>query len=69
MHVLSHYLSTIDILARVDEELATILQLVDGVSVGIARLKGYHRTIGAALYVALVWLILLETMRHDCLAL
>ena len=69
MNMLAYHLTGIDILTGIDEELAAILQLIDGVSEGIAGIHGDHGTIDAALDLALVRLILLEAMGHDGLAL
>ena len=65
MNMLTHNLSVVNILARVYEELASVLQLVYGICKGIARLESNHRTVCTAEYIALVWLILLETVRHN----
>ena len=65
VHVLADDLPHIDILARVDEELAAILQLVDSVCEGMARIHRYHGTIDAALNLAFIGLVLLEAVGHD----
>ena len=39
-------LTHIDILTGVDEELAAVLQLVDGIGEGIAGFEGYHGAVG-----------------------
>ena len=67
--MLAHHLTGIDLLARVDEELAAVLEFVDGIGVGGARLQGYHGAIGAAHDVALIGLVLLIAMGHDGLTL
>ena len=69
VNVFADDLTHVDVLTGIDEELASILQLVDGVGIGIARLEGYHGTVDATLDVALEGLILLEAMGHDGLAL
>ena len=69
MDVLAHHLTGIDLLARVDEEFAAILQLVDGVGEGRARFEGNHRAVHTPFDVALVGLIFLEPVRHDGFAL
>ena len=69
MHVLTHHLSGIDLFLRIDEELATVLKMVDGVGIGIAALQGNHGAVDPALYLPLVGLVLLEAVCHDCLAL
>ena len=69
MNVLAYYLTAVDFLTRIDEELAAILQLVDGVSVCSTGLHGYHRTVHTTYYLALVRLILLKTVCHDGLSL
>ena len=43
--------------------------MIDGVGIGVAGLEGNHRTVGAARYLALVGLVLLEAVSHDGLAL
>ena len=65
MNVFADDLTHIDVLARVDEELAAILQLVDSVCKGIARIHGNHGTIDAALNLAFIGLVLLEAVSHD----
>lgn len=69
VNMLAYYLTAVDFLTRIDEELAAILQLVDGISVCCTGLHGYHRTVHTTYYLALVRLILLETVCHDGLAL
>ena len=66
--VLSHNLSGIDLLLREYEEAATVLKLVEGISISRSSLHSYERAIGAALNVALPWLVFKEAVRHDCLA-
>ena len=67
--MLAYHLACVDFLARVDEELAAVLQLVYRVCVGRARLHGYHAAVHAAGDVSLVRLVLLEAVSHDSLAL
>ena len=67
--MLTHHLTSIDILTRIDEELTTILQLVDGIGKGITCIHRNHRTVDTALYLTLVRLILLEAVGHDSLTL
>ncbi len=62
-------LTGVDLLARVDEELAAVLQLVNRVGVGRARLHRYHRAVKAAGNISLVRLVLLEAVSHNRLAL
>ena len=62
-------LTHIDVLTGVDEELATVLQLVDGIGEGIAGFEGNHRAVDTALDVALVGLVFLEAVGHDGFAL
>ena len=69
MDVLAYNLTAIDILTGVDEEFSTVLKLVYRVGEGIACLKSYHRAIHTACYLAFVWLVFLETVGHDGLAL
>ena len=42
MNMFTHDLSGIDILPRIDKELATVLKLINGIGKGITRLKGNH---------------------------
>lgn len=65
MNMLTYNLSTIYILARINEELSAILQFVDTVGVGVARLQGNHRAVDTALDFTFVRLIVLEAMGHD----
>ena len=61
----ANHLTHINILTWVDEELTTVLQLVDGVGKGVAGLQSDHRTVDTALYLTLIGLILLEAVGHD----
>ena len=67
--MLAHYLPHVYVLTWIDKELTTILQLVDSISKGIASIHRDHRTVYTTLNLALVWLILLESVGHDSLAL
>ena len=67
--MLTYYLTCINILAWIDEELSTILKLIDSISKSVTGIHRNHRTVYSALNLALVWLILLKAMSHDCLAL
>ena len=69
MDMFANHLPGIDILTRINEELSTILQLIDGIGKGVTCIHGNHRTIDTTLYLTLVRLILLETVGHDGLAL
>ena len=69
MNMLTDNLSHIDILAWIDKEFATVLQLVNGICKGVARFESYHRTVDTALNISLVGLILLESVSHDGLTL
>ena len=69
MDVFADDLTHIDVLTGVDEELAAVLQLVDGIGESIASLEGYHGAVDTTLDVALVGLVLLEAMGHDGFAL
>ena len=65
MNVLTNDLTGIDLILRLDEEAAPILQMIDGIGVGITTLESNKRTIDAAVDVTLVWLIFLETVCDD----
>ncbi len=69
MNMLTYDLAAVNLLTWVDEELTTILKLIDGVSVSGTCLQGNHATVAATANLALVWLILLEAVSHDSLAL
>ena len=69
MDMFANHLPGIDILTRIDEELSTILQLIDGIGKGITSIHGNHRTIDTTLYLTLERLILLEAVGHDGLTL
>ena len=62
--MLTHHLAGVDLFARIDEEAAAILQLVHGIRHGDAGLVGHQRTVGALFDVALVGLVILETVCH-----
>ena len=59
----------IDFVLRRDEELAAVLEVIDGVGKGRAAFEGDHRAVAATRNVALIGLIFLETVRHDGFAL
>ena len=67
--MLSHHLAKIHLVTRIDEELATVLQLVDGIGIGSACLHRNHRTVDTAGNLPLEGLVLLETVGHDGLTL
>ena len=67
--MLTDNLTCIHLVLGFDEELATVLQMVNGIGIGIAALQRYERTVDAAVYLALEGLVLLEAVRHDGLAL
>ena len=67
--VLADYLPAVVLLARLHEEAAAVQQLVYGVGNCLARLKRYKRAVVALLYIALVGLVLLETVCYDGLSL
>ena len=69
MDMLSNYLSCIDFVLREDEELTAVLKVVHSVCHCCARLHTDERSVGTACHVALVWLVVLEAMCHDCLSL
>ena len=69
VNMFAHYLTSIHILTRINEELTTILQLVDGVGKGITRIHRDHRPIDTTLYLTFIGLVLLEAVSHDGLAL
>ena len=69
MHMLTDHLSHIDVLTWIDEELTTVLQLINSIGEGVTRLQGNHRTIHAALNLTLVRLVLLEAVCHNGLTL
>ena len=65
----TYNLTHIDIFTWIDEELTTVLQLINSVGKGITGFKSNHRTVGTALDISLIGLILLETVSHDSLTL
>ena len=67
--VFAHHLSGIDFVLRVDEEAATVLQVVDGVGKGRAGFERNHGAVLPAGDVALVRLVVLEAVGHDGFAL
>lgn len=67
--VLAHYLAAVDVITRIDEELAPVQKLVHRVGDGGAGLKGDERAVGTVLDLTLVRLVLLESVSHDRLAL
>ena len=69
VHMLADDLSHVHLFARVDEELTAILQLVDGIGIGRARLQGNHRAVLPSLDVAFVGLVFLVAVGHDGFAL
>ena len=62
--MLTYNLTSIHLILGFDEELATILQVVNGIGIGIAAFQRYERTVDTAVYLALERLVLLEAMRH-----
>ena len=48
--MLANHLSGIDVFTWIDEEFTTILQLVDGIGEGIARIHGDHGAVDTTLY-------------------
>ena len=68
MSMFAHNLSSIDLLLREYEEAATVLKLVEGISISRSSLHSYERAIGAALNFSLPGLVLQEAVRHDCLS-
>ena len=62
-------LTSIDLVLRMYEEAAAVLQMVNTICVSRTALHGNHRAVGAALDVAFVRLVLLEAMRHNGFAL
>ena len=69
MNVLADHLSGIHLFLREDEELAAVLQVVDGIGDGCARVHRDHRAVRPAFHVALVGLVVLEAVGHDGFAL
>ena len=69
VNMFAHYLTAVNLFTRIDEELATILKLVNRVSIGCTCLHCNHRTVHTAYYLALIRLILLEAVSHNGLAL
>ena len=67
VNMLTYNLAAVNLLTRVDEELTTILQLIDGVSKGSTGFERNHATVRTAADFTLVWLILLEAVSHDSL--
>ena len=67
--MLANHLSGIDVFTWIDEEFTTILQLVDGIGEGIARIHGDHGAVDTTLYLTLVGLVFLKAVGHDGLAL
>ena len=69
MYMLSYNLTCIHLIAWINEELTTVLQLINRISVCRTILKGNHRTGNTPCNVSLVGLIFLKTMSHDSLTL
>ena len=67
--MLADNLTCIDLILRLDEETAAVLQMVDGIGVGITALQGNEGAVYASVYVALIRLVFLEAMGDDGLAL
>ena len=65
VHMLTHHHSGIHLSLREDEELASVLQVVDGISYGRTRVHGNHGAVGSSADFPLVWLIVLESVCHD----
>ena len=66
--VLADYLSFVNGVHRRDEEASAVLELVDRVGIGRARLARDDRTVGAHLDLADPRFEVLQTVRHDRLA-
>ena len=69
VYVFAHNLTGIDVFSRVNEEATTVLQLVNGISKGIACVHRDHGTIGATAYLSFVRLVLFIAVSHDGFAL
>ena len=69
VNVLTYHLTGINLILRVHKELAAVLQFVKCVSKYSTGLHGNHRTVGTALNVTLVRLLLLEAVCHHSLTL
>ena len=67
--MLTDYLTGINLVLRLDEEFATVLEMVNGIGLGITSFESDERTIGTSVYLSLERLILLESVRHDGLTL
>ena len=62
-------LTCIDLVLRLDEEATSVLKMVDCISISITALKRNKGAIDAAIDVALIGLVFLETMCNDSFAL
>ena len=69
MNMLAYDLTQINLIARINEELSTILQLIYRISKGGSRLQGNHTAINTAHDITLIWLVLFEAVSHDSLPL
>ena len=67
--VLSHNLSSVNFFTRVHEELASVEEFVHGVCDSLTCFEGNERTIGSVFDIALIWLIILKSMSHNCFTL
>ena len=64
VNMLTYNLTSIHLVLGFNEELATVLQVVYGIGIGIATFQRYELTVDSAVYLALERLVLLEAMRH-----
>ena len=69
VNMLTYNLAAVNLLTRVHEPPTPLLQLMDGVSKGSTGFERNHATVRTAADFTLVWLILLEAVSHDSLAL
>ena len=69
MHVLTHHHAGINLGLRIDEELSTVLKVVNGVGHRSAGVHRNQRAVRTAADLTLVWLVVLESMRHNGLSL
>ena len=67
--MLAHNLSGINLITRINKELATILQFIDAIGESRSCLHSNHGTIHTTFNLAFIWLVLFETVRHDGLSL
>ena len=61
----AHYLTGIYFILRIDEELTTILQFVNGIGKSRTTLHSNHGTIASTVNIPFIGLVFLEAVGHD----